>query len=405
MSIPVNGSPTEEFRLERGVRQGDSLLPFLFILATEGLNTIVTEAVEKGIFKGVVVGENKVSISHLQYADDTIFFGEWNKENAKTLMCILKCFEESFGLKVNYSKSKVYGIDVTDRELLDMARWMGCGIGDFLFTYLGLLIRENMRRVKAWSSSMSIPVNGSPTEEFRLERGVRQGDSLLPFLFILATEGLNTIVTEAVEKGIFKGVVVGENKVSISHLQYADDTIFFGEWNKENAKTLMYILKCFEESFGLKVNYSKSKVYGIDVTERELSDMARWMGRGIGDFLFTYLGLLIRENMRRVKAWCTMEEKFKNRLGIGRQKRRYGMFSVKELARLIEEKVLRVESDGEETIWNNLVPKKLTFSFGGLLEEDFRFVTKFSNVEVGDVNFFTIGEIFVNGGGVHVPTF
>nr|GFC81350.1 hypothetical protein [Tanacetum cinerariifolium] len=59
-------------------------------------------------------------------------------------------------------------------------------------------------------------------------------------------------------------------------------------------------------------------------------------------------------------------------LGVGLV--RNGMFSVKELARLIEEKVLRVESDGEETIWNNLVPKKLTFSFGGLLEEDFRFV-------------------------------
>ncbi|GKD67130.1 putative RNA-directed DNA polymerase, partial [Tanacetum coccineum] len=161
---------------------------------------------------------------------------------------------------------------------------------------------------------MSILVNGSPMEEFGLERGVRQGDPLSPFRFILAAERLNTIVTEAVEKGIFRGVVVGENKVSVSHLQYADDTIFFGEWNKENAKTLMCILKCFEEVSGLKVNYNKSKVYGIGVTERELSDTASWIGCGIGDFPFTYSGLLIGENMRRVKAWCTVEEIFKNRL-------------------------------------------------------------------------------------------
>ncbi|GJU13333.1 putative ribonuclease H-like domain-containing protein [Tanacetum coccineum] len=87
MSILVNESPTEEFGLEGGVRQGDPLSPFLFILATNGLNAIVSEVVENSIFRGVKVGANNVTVSH-------IFFGEWNKENAKLLMCILKCFEE-----------------------------------------------------------------------------------------------------------------------------------------------------------------------------------------------------------------------------------------------------------------------------------------------------------------------
>ncbi|GJS45517.1 RNA-directed DNA polymerase, eukaryota [Tanacetum coccineum] len=48
------------------------------------------------------------------------------------------------------------------------------------------------------SSSMSILVNGSPSDEFGLERGIRQGDPLSSFLFILAAKGLNAIVNEAV---------------------------------------------------------------------------------------------------------------------------------------------------------------------------------------------------------------
>ncbi|GJT14045.1 reverse transcriptase domain, reverse transcriptase zinc-binding domain protein [Tanacetum coccineum] len=124
MSILVNGSPSEEFQLERGVRQGDPLSLFLFILAVEGLNAIVSKAVEKGILE--------------------------DKENAKSLMCILKCFEEVSELKVNYNKSKIYGIGVNEEDLKEMARWMGCGIEEFPFIYLGLLVGENMRHIKCW---------------------------------------------------------------------------------------------------------------------------------------------------------------------------------------------------------------------------------------------------------------
>ncbi|GKC38993.1 kinase-like domain, beta-lactamase/transpeptidase-like protein [Tanacetum coccineum] len=161
---------------------------------------------------------------------------------------------------------------------------------------------------------MSILVNGSPTEEIGLGKGVRQGDPLSPFLFILAAEGLNAIVSEAVENGIFRGIQVGVDNVMVSHLQYVDDTTFFGEWNKENDKYLMCILRCFEEVSGLRVNYNKSKLYGIGVTERELSEMASWMGCGVGDYPFTYLGLPIDENMRRINAWNLVVEKFKSRL-------------------------------------------------------------------------------------------
>ncbi|GJT65335.1 reverse transcriptase domain, reverse transcriptase zinc-binding domain protein [Tanacetum coccineum] len=71
---------------------------------------MIKEAVQKDIFKGIKVGAESVVVSHLQYADDTIFLGEWDKENAKKLMCILKCFERVSGLKVNLNKSILYDV-------------------------------------------------------------------------------------------------------------------------------------------------------------------------------------------------------------------------------------------------------------------------------------------------------
>ncbi|GJT99128.1 hypothetical protein Tco_1094646 [Tanacetum coccineum] len=62
-------------------------------------------------------------------------------------MRVLKCFEEVSGLKVNHNKSKIYGIGVSEGDMTDMARWMGCGIGEFPFTYLRLPIDTDISKI------------------------------------------------------------------------------------------------------------------------------------------------------------------------------------------------------------------------------------------------------------------
>ncbi|XP_071705383.1 uncharacterized mitochondrial protein AtMg01250-like [Rutidosis leptorrhynchoides] len=120
------------------------------------------------------------------------------------------------------------------------------------------------------SSSVSILVNGSPTKEFNLGRGVRQGDPLAPFLFIIATEGLNWLTKSAVSKNLYSGVEIGKDKFPLSHLQYADDTIFFGKWSLDNFENLMKLLECFELCSGLKVNYTKSNLFGVGVEKNDV---------------------------------------------------------------------------------------------------------------------------------------
>ena len=56
------------------------------------------------------------------------------------------------------------------------------------------------------SATTSVLMNGSPTTEFPIERGLRQGDPLSPFLFQLAAEGFNVMMTSVVEAGMYHGV-------------------------------------------------------------------------------------------------------------------------------------------------------------------------------------------------------
>lgn len=76
------------------------------------------------------------------------------------------------------------------------------------------------------SARSSVLLNGNPTTEFQLQRGLRQGDPLSSFLFILIMEGLRVCMEDATHNSIFKGVTIGEQNLHISHLFYADDASF-----------------------------------------------------------------------------------------------------------------------------------------------------------------------------------
>ncbi|PNX63424.1 cysteine-rich receptor-like protein kinase, partial [Trifolium pratense] len=93
-SILVNGSPTDEFSLKRGLRQGDPLSPFLFLLAVEGLNVLMEAMVARNLFTGYSIGEQGLaSVSHLQFADDTLLLGVKSWANVRALRAVLVLFE------------------------------------------------------------------------------------------------------------------------------------------------------------------------------------------------------------------------------------------------------------------------------------------------------------------------
>jgi len=146
----VNGSPTLEFKPTRGLRQGDPLTPFLFIVVVEGLSGLVRQAIKANMLLGVKVGRKEVEACVLQFADDKLFLCEDSFSNVFTLKAILMCYEFASRLKVNFHKSKLANINF-GRDSLDVcAKSLHCTLMRIPFKYLGLEVGGNPKKKLFW---------------------------------------------------------------------------------------------------------------------------------------------------------------------------------------------------------------------------------------------------------------
>jgi len=149
-------------------------------------------------------------------------------------------------------------LKVDFEKAYDSVRW------SFLFDML-IRLRFHVRWIK-WVqgclelATVSVLVNGSPTEEFRPTRGLRQGDPMALFLFLIVAEGLVGLVCSASKENLLRVVRVGRNELECCMLQFADDTLFMCEDSFSNIFTIKAILRMFEMASGLKVNFHKSKL-------------------------------------------------------------------------------------------------------------------------------------------------
>ncbi|CAL1398314.1 unnamed protein product [Linum trigynum] len=110
------------------------------------------------------------------------------------------------------------------------------------------------------SVSYSVLVNGHKTDCFIPSRGLRQGDPLSPYLFLLCAEGLSALIKKAEKEGQLNGIQIRKKAPTISHLLFADDSLVFGRAVLSECDTLKGILKCYEEESGQLINYNKSEI-------------------------------------------------------------------------------------------------------------------------------------------------
>jgi hypothetical protein len=153
-----------------------------------------------------------------------------------------------------------------------------------------------------------------------IQRGLKQGDPLAPFLFLLVVEGLSSAIRRAEDLSLFSGFRVGIGRLSISHIQYADDTLFLGEPSVQNLWTIKTILRCFELASVLKVNFFKSSIMGVNVNSEFLGLAERFLHCNVGSIPFIYLGLPVGDNPRRESTWKPLLESLSRKLGVWRNR-------------------------------------------------------------------------------------
>lgn len=152
----------------RGLRQGDPLSSYLFILCTEGLSALIKENERTGRIQGCKIARRAPVISHMLFADDTYLYCKAREEDTRNVVDLLRCFQVASGQQVNLNKSSVFFSSNTEVGMrLRVCSVLGVNEAGESSTYLGLpnilgrnksvllgYLKEKMRqRIQRWEGS------------------------------------------------------------------------------------------------------------------------------------------------------------------------------------------------------------------------------------------------------------
>lgn len=140
------------------------------------------------------------------------------------------------------------------------------------------------------SPRFSVAINGELAGFFPGKKGLRQGDSISPYLFIMAMETLSQLLENAVSAGEIR-LHPHCHDPRITHLLFADDLLIFSDGSRHSLTGIRKVLSVFKEWTGLDMNASKSEIFFGGYSDIEYSVLSDLSGIKLGTFPTRYLGL------------------------------------------------------------------------------------------------------------------
>ncbi|XP_059441970.1 uncharacterized protein LOC132174312 [Corylus avellana] len=138
-AVVINGSPCGHIIPKRGLRQGDTISPYLFLICAEALSALLSTGTEVGLLTGVPTSRRGSRLSHLFFADDSLLFCRATIEQWNCLTNALKAYEDALGQRLNNVKTSIYfskNTSLVDREAILAAS--GIPASQSIDAYLGL---------------------------------------------------------------------------------------------------------------------------------------------------------------------------------------------------------------------------------------------------------------------------
>ncbi|XP_031099806.1 uncharacterized protein LOC116004005 [Ipomoea triloba] len=203
MSLLWNGDTLPQFSPSRGIRQGDTMSPAIFVLCMEQLSQLIEGRVLEGVWKGIRLSSSGPPLSHLCFADDLILFSEASPDQVEVIRDSLDRFCDASGQKISYKKSQVFFSKNVDPAVAShIANSLNLAKTENLGIYLGVQSAHG-RTTKHDFSSLLDRIKG------RME-GWKTRTLSLAGRITLAKSVLNSIPTYAMQTAVLPAGVCAE---------------------------------------------------------------------------------------------------------------------------------------------------------------------------------------------------
>jgi ribonuclease HI len=212
-----------------------------------------------------------------------------------------------------YGKSGFMAVKVDMSKAYDRVEW------NFLEAVMEKLGFErrwiNLMMMCVRTAHFSILINGVPTGKITPTRGIRQGDPISPYLFLLCAEALSSMLSHADRQGTLRGAPTSKKGPRLNHLFFADDSLLFCRADICHWNRLSHILKIYEKASGQKLNTSKTAIFfSRNTTKEDQSTILQAAAIPASQRYDTYLGLPALVGKSRTKEFKSIVDRIEKRL-------------------------------------------------------------------------------------------
>uniref|UniRef100_A0A803PJA0 Reverse transcriptase domain-containing protein n=1 Tax=Cannabis sativa TaxID=3483 RepID=A0A803PJA0_CANSA len=108
------------------------------------------------------------------------------------------------------------------------------------------------------STSYSFLINGHVTGKLYPKRGIREGDPVSPYFFLVCSEAFSRLFQFHEQQGMLTGLGVNRQAPKVSHLLFADDSLLFCHTDARSLAAIKHTLDLYSRASGQLINYDKS---------------------------------------------------------------------------------------------------------------------------------------------------